>query len=284
MSVSLSEAQVERYRQEGFLAPLPGLSGAEATALRHAVEDFGRRHQLYEALVLRNKAHLKMPSLLPVIRDARILDAVEGILGPDILCWGSSLFIKEPGAPDYVAWHQDSYYWDMTPEDVCVVWIALIESTRENGAMRVIPGSHRWKSTPHKPSPEGSGNMLFTYEEIAVDIDENQAVDCLLRPGEMSIHHMSAVHGSPPNRSADRRMGYSITYVAPHVRHGGKRNSAMLVRGEDRYGYFAADPLPEREMQPEICAFVDAPFGGGIPVRFRKERPPQDFYRATAAH
>lgn len=282
MRASLSEAQVEQYRRDGFLAPLPGLTAGEAGQLRLMVEDFGRRNNVYEPLVLRNKAHLKMPSLLPVIRDDRILDAVESLLGPDILCWGSSLFIKEPGAPDYVAWHQDSYYWDMTPEDVCVVWIALIASTRENGAMRVIPGSHRWQPTPHKPSPDGSSNMLFTYEEIAVEIDESEAVDCLLQPGEMSIHHMSIVHGSPPNRSADRRMGYSITYVAPHVRHGGKRNSALLVRGEDRFRHFAADPLPEREMQPDICAFVDAPFGGGIPVRFRKERPPQDFYRASA--
>ncbi len=283
MSASLSEAQVEQYRRDGFLAPLPGLTAAEAARLRAMVEDFGRRNNVHEPIVLRNKAHLKMPSLMPVIRDDRVLDVVEGILGPDILCWGSSLFIKEPGAPEYVAWHQDSYYWDMTPDDVCVVWIALIESNEENGAMRVVPGSHKWKPAPHRASPDGSGNMLFTYEEIAVDIDESQSVACVLKPGEMSVHHMSIVHGSPPNRSADRRMGYSITYLAPHVRHGGKRNSAMLVRGEDRYGYFAPDPVPEREMQPEICAFVDAPFGGGVPVRFRKERPPQDFYRARAS-
>lgn len=282
MLASLSEAQVEQYRRDGFLVPLPGLTSAEAAQLRRDIEDFGRRNDVYEPLVLRNKAHLKMPSLMPVIRDDRVLDVVEGILGPDILCWGSSVFIKEPHAPDYVAWHQDSYYWDMVPNDVCVVWIALIESTEENGAMRVVPGSHLWTPAPHRASPEGSGNMLFTYEEIAVDIDEHQSVACLLKPGEMSVHHMSIVHGSPPNRSNDRRMGYSITYVAPHVRHGGKRNSAILVRGEDRYGYFAPDPVPESEMQPEICAFVDAPFGGGIPVRFRKERPPQDFYRAGA--
>jgi non-heme Fe2+,alpha-ketoglutarate-dependent halogenase len=104
--------------------------------------------------------------------------------------------------------------------------------------------------------------MLFTFEGIAVEIDEREAIDCLLSPGEMSLHHMAIAHGSPPNRSAERRKGYSITYLAPHVRHAGKRNSAMLVRGEDRFGHFVPDPVPEREMQPEICAFVDAPFGG----------------------
>lgn len=281
MSGSLLPEQVERYRRDGFIAPLPAFTKDEASAIRRDVEDFGRRHDLYEAHVLRNKAHLKMPSLTRVIEDARILDAVESILGPDILCWGSSLFIKEAGAPEFVAWHQDAYYWDMQPEDVCVVWMALIPSTQANGAMRVIPGSHR-NVLPHGASPDGSGNMLFTYEEIAAAIDEDTAVDCLLAAGEMSIHHMSIVHGSPPNRSDERRMGYSITYLAPHVRHGGKRNSARLVRGEDRFGYFAADPEASREMDPEICAFVDAPFGGGVPVKARAKRPDQNFYRAGA--
>lgn len=279
MTSSLSKAQVEAYRRDGFLSPLPALRPEEAAALRREVEAFGARHEIAEALVLRNKAHLKMPSLTGVITDPRVLDAVEGILGPDILCWGSSLFIKEPGTPHYVAWHQDAYYWDMEPDDVCVVWIALIRSTAENGAMRVVPGTHLTPPAPHKPSEDGSGNMLFTYEEAAVEVDERAAVDCLLEAGEMSIHHMGIMHGSGPNRSNDRRMGYSITYCAPHVRHFGKRNSALLVRGTDRYRHFDPDPVAHEEMEPEICAFVDAPFGGGLPVAARETRPSQDFYR-----
>jgi chlorinating enzyme len=283
MSTSLSATQIDRYRREGYLAPLPGLTATEATAVWSDVEAFGRRHALREAHVLRNKAHLKMPSLTPVVTDPRILDLVEGILGPDILCWGSSLFIKEPGGPEVVAWHQDSYYWDMTPSDVCVLWLALIESTPENGAMRVVPGTHREPTLQHRSSPDGSANMLFTYEEAAVEIDEAATRCCELEAGEFSLHHMGILHGSGANRSNGRRMGYSVTYVAPHVRHGGKRNSALLVRGEDRYRHFAADPVATVEMDPEICAFVDAPFGGSAPVSARAARPAQGFYRKQPA-
>ena len=281
MTGSLSKAQVEQYRREGFLAPLPGLTPQEAGEIRGQVEAFGRRHGVKEALILRNKAHLKMPSLMPIIKDPRILDVVESVLGPDLLCWGSSLFIKEPSGPEFVAWHQDSYYWDMEPADVCVVWVALIESTEQNGAMRVIPGTHLTPFKPHKASNEGSGNMLFTYEEADVEVDERDATYCLLKPGEMSLHHMGILHGSPPNRSNDRRMGYSITYVAAHVKHHGKRDSGLLVRGEDRYGYYRDDPVSAQEMDPEVCAFIDAPYGGNLPAQLRAERPDQSFYRTA---
>lgn len=280
MPDTLSPEQIARYRRDGYLSPLPGLAVSEAARLREQIEAFGPRHGVYEAHVLRNKAHLKMPSLIPVVRDPRIVSVAASILGPDVLCWGSSVFIKEAGAPELVAWHQDSYYWDMAPDDVCTVWLALIDSTVENGAMRVIPGSHREPPLPHAASPEGSGNMLFTYEEIATPVDETRAVACLLRAGEMSVHHMATVHGSEPNRSAGRRMGYSITYVAPHVRHSGRRNSALLVSGVDRFGNFAPDLVSTEEMQPDILALVDGPFSGGVPVRARAARPGQHFYRS----
>ena len=140
MPTTLTQDEIATYESQGYLAPRPGLTAAEAARWRAEVEAFGRRHELREALVLRNKAHLKMPALGEIVTDARILDQVEGILGPDILCWGSSLFIKEPGGPETVAWHQDSYYWDMTPDDVCVVWLALIESTPSQRGDAGAPG------------------------------------------------------------------------------------------------------------------------------------------------
>jgi hypothetical protein len=103
--------------------------------------------------------------------------------------------------------------------------------------------------------------MLFTHEELAHDVDESKAVDITLGLGEMSLHHVKILHGSPPNRSPGRRMGYAIRYVAPHVRQRGDVNSATLVRGKDRYGYFAKDPVPQRDMEPDIVAFVDHPHG-----------------------
>lgn len=260
----LSAAQVTAYRRDGYVCPIPGIAPAEARRLLHRLADFEAQTGLTAGHVIRNKGHLKLTALYQLIFDEAVLDAVESVLGPDIMCWGSSLFVKNAGDPGFVAWHQDSYYWGLDPADVCSAWIALAPSTLENGAMRVIPGSHLGDemALAHGPSAKDSANMLFTHEEIAVEVDESRGVDLLLEPGEMSLHHVKIVHGSPPNRSAERRCGYAIRYVAPHVRQRGEQNSATLVRGRDRFGYFEREPVPARDMDPEIVAFVDAPYGG----------------------
>lgn len=125
--------------------------------------------------------------------------------------------------------------------------------------MRVIPGSHRLPPLPHRASPAGSHNMLFTHEELATEVDEAEAVDLLLDAGEMSLHHVKILHGSPPNGSPARRYGYAVRYVAPHVRQRGDMNSATLVRGHDNCGYFDPELMPSRDMEPDIVAFVDGP-------------------------
>jgi len=262
MPNQLSATQIASYRRDGYVFPVPCVSAEEAADIRNHIEAFERRTGLMAGHVIRNKGHLKLTRLYELIFEPRILDAVESVLGPDILCWGSSLFVKEAQDSAFVAWHQDSYYWGLEPDDVCSVWIALYPSNLENGAMRVIRGSHTVATLAHKKSPEGSGNMLFTHEELAADVDESKAVDLLLAQGEMSLHHVKITHGSPANRSAGRRMGYAIRYVAPHVRQRGDQNSATQVRGVDRYGYFAADPVPTQDMDPQILAFVEAPLGG----------------------
>ncbi len=262
MPNTLNPAQVAQYRQCGYVFPVPALTHAEALDYRQAIEDFERRTGLAAGHVVRNKGHLKLTRLYDLIFHPKILDAVQSILGPDILCWGSSLFVKEGNDPGFVAWHQDSYYWGLEPDDVVSAWIALYPSTIENGAMRVIPGSQTMPSLSHRKSATDSANMLFTHEELAEDVDEANAVDITLAQGEMSLHHIKILHGSPPNRSPGRRMGYAIRYVAPYVKQRGDMNSATLVRGEDRYGYFAKDPVPERDMDPDIVAFVDRRYGG----------------------
>lgn len=262
MTAALSAGQVEAYRRDGYLAPLPALDAKEASALCDHIAAFEAEWGLVAGHVIRNKGHLKMTRLLELVRDPRILDAVEAVLGPDILCWGSSLFVKEAGDPGFVAWHQDSYYWGLEPFDVCSAWVALKPSTRENGAMRVIPGSHQGPQRRHVASAADSANMLFTHEELDGGIDETAAVELLLEPGQMSLHHVNLLHGSQPNASKDRRMGYAIRYVAAHVRQRGDMDSALLVRGQDRHGHFRPDPVPTRDMEPDIVAFVDAPLGG----------------------
>jgi hypothetical protein len=183
----LTPSQISSYHRDGYVFPVPCFSLDEAADVRNHIEAFERNTGLVAGNVIRNKGHLKLTRLYELIFDARILDAVESVLGPDILCWGSSLFVKEARDSAFVAWHQDSYYWGLEPDDVCSVWIALYPSDLENGAMRVIPGSHRAATLAHKESPSGMRQHAVHARELADDVDESKAVDLLLAQGEMSL-------------------------------------------------------------------------------------------------
>src|SRR5438874_5826026 len=211
MPKSLTEAAIARYREAGYLAPLRVMSEDEALALRARLEivEAGMGGSLRGDL--RHKTHLLFPFLADLVRHPRILDAVEDLLGPDLLCWTSNFFIKEAANPAFVSWHQDSTYWGLSAPEVATAWVALTPSTAANGAMAVIPGSHKSDQIPHRDTFDRH-NLLTRGQEVAVTVDETKAVPLILKPGEMSLHHVRLVHGSPPNPSQDRRIGFAIRY------------------------------------------------------------------------
>ncbi|HTW51940.1 MAG TPA: phytanoyl-CoA dioxygenase family protein [Stellaceae bacterium] len=253
MLKALSEDQIAAYHRQGYLAPVPVMSEADARALRGTLEaiEAGMGGPLRGDI--RHKAHLLFPFLADLIRHPAILDAIEDILGPDILCWNTNFFIKEAETPSFVSWHQDSTYWGLSSPDVCTAWIALTPSNLDNGAMAVIPESHTHDQIPHRDTFDRH-NLLTRGQEIAVEVDERAAVSLVLRPGEMSLHHVRLVHGSPPNLSLDRRIGFAIRYIPTSIYQVEGTDSATLVRGEDRYGHFELEPRPERDMQDEMLA------------------------------
>lgn len=240
----LSEAQVEAFDRNGYHFPVRVLSEAEAADYRARLESFEFEHGLIMKTPYRNKPHMVFKWVNELIRDPRIVDAVEDILGPDLLVWGSSFFIKEPNDPAYVSWHQDSTYWGLSHPDIVTAWVALSESDVPNGAMRVIPGTHLRDQLPHKDT-FARDNLLTRGQEVAVQITGEEAVDMLLQPGEMSLHHVRIVHGSEPNRAHYRRIGIAIRYVPTYVRQTeGPRDYATLVRGVDRYRHFETELVP----------------------------------------
>ncbi|MBV9552400.1 MAG: phytanoyl-CoA dioxygenase family protein [Alphaproteobacteria bacterium] len=253
MPKSLSDGQIAFYRREGYLAPVPVMSAAEALRLRATLEtiEAGMGGPLRGDL--RHKAHLLFPFLADLVRYPAILDAVEDVLGPDLLCWNTNFFIKEADTPSFVSWHQDSTYWGLSAPDVCTAWVALTTSNKANGAMAVIPGSHTRDQIPHRDTFDRH-NLLTRGQEIAVEVDEAQAVPLLLAPGEMSLHHVRLMHGSPPNPSADRRIGFAIRYIPTSLHQLEGEDSATLVRGEDRYGHFELEPRPACDMQEDMLA------------------------------
>src|SRR5580700_8528773 len=191
---SLSAAAIRHYHEHGYYAPVRALSTAEAAEVRRHLEQYEHVDGTLSG-PLRHKTHLVFTWLNELIRHPGILDAVEDLIGPNILCWGTSFFIKEARNPSYVSWHQDSTYWGLEPPDIVTAWVAISESTLENGAMRVIPGTHKGEQMGHRDT-FAPDNLLSRGQEIAVDVDGSKAVDLVLRPGEMSLHHVRLIHGS----------------------------------------------------------------------------------------
>jgi len=254
MGKILSESEIRAYDTGGYHFPVSVMSPEEAAGYRAKLEAFeaglgkGQRSSRIQ------KLHLLLTWANELARHPRILDAVEDVLGPDLLCWQSSFFIKEPDAKGYVSWHQDSTYWGLSAPDVCTAWIALSPATLESGAMKVAPGTHTLPQLPHEDT-FNPDNLLSRGQELKADIDRDNVVDMVLAPGEVSLHHILLAHASEPNRSNDRRIGMAVRYIKPHVRQiTGVPDSAMLVRGEDRFGHFELESSPVSDMHPDAVA------------------------------
>ena len=253
-STRLSDEQRAAYRERGYHVPLRAFSAAEAAQRHRAFLDYWQLHS--ETLVGRPPrewgkylidTHLFLRWVYEVTVDPRVLDGVESVLGPDILVWGTQWFPKFAHDKSYVSWHQDAAYWGLSPLNVTTAWIALVPSTRENGCMRVVPGTHRGLLPQRETYAEA--NMLSRGQEIAVEVDESQAVDFVLEPGEFSLHHIGIVHGSGPNTSDTSRIGLAVRYVSPDVvQQGSVRDMVLLARGRDQHGHFDIVDPPAHDL------------------------------------
>jgi len=248
MGKILGGREIAQYADAGYVAPIRVMDAATAGDYRRRFEAYERANGGWYELSKGQKLYLLQTWAAELAMHPRVLDAIEDVMGPDIMVWGCSLFVKDAKNPSYVSWHQDSTYWGLDKPDVTTAWIALSPATEESGAMKVIPGSHKWPQLPHCDTL-AKENLLTRGQEIAVSVDEKDAVLMALQPGEISLHNIMLAHASEPNRSGDRRIGLAIRYIAPHVRQvKGDRDSAMLVRGEDRYGHFVHETPPQADM------------------------------------
>ncbi len=211
---ALSPEQVERYERDGALFPVPVLAPEEVARFRAGFEELeaslgGRPRPI-------GLSHLFFRWAWELAIHPAVADVVEDILGPDLLVQGSLIICKYPGDSSYVAWHQDGTYSGLHSTPTASAWIALSESNAGNGCMRVIPGSHRLAMQPHVDT-YAPQNLLGHGEEIQVEVDESQAMDLVLRPGEMSLHQNNIIHGSGPWRSGEKRIGFILRFVTPRL-------------------------------------------------------------------
>jgi ectoine hydroxylase-related dioxygenase (phytanoyl-CoA dioxygenase family) len=227
------------------------LAAPDAFAIRRKMEAFEASSGTKIAKAFRFKTHLIFTWVDALVHNPVILDAMENLLGPDLLCLNTTFFIKEAGDPAFVSWHQDTTYLNLSAPDCITCWVALSASTSEAGCLKVIPGSHLRDQLPHRDkfAPD---NMLTRGQEVAVEVNPDEAVELPLAPGEASLHHNRIVHGSAPNRSDDRRIGIAISYIPASVRQAARtKPTAMLVRGRDSYGHFELERRPGADLEPD---------------------------------
>jgi non-haem Fe2+, alpha-ketoglutarate-dependent halogenase len=258
MTNALTPDLVARYESDGYVFPVRVLDDDDVPQFRSAYDAYeGGLGAELAAVPARDRyvffaeTHAFLPFAYELATQPAVLDAVESLLGPDLLIWDSRWFTKRPGDATYISWHQDGTYWELSPPKVCTAWIALSRSFTGNGAMQVVPGSHVGGQLPHVDTFD-EANALARGQEIAVDVDEATAVTLTLEPGEMSIHHIGVVHGSKPNTSDESRIGFAVRYIAAEVKQAVESPMAMLVRGSDAHGNFDLLEAPTGNAPEEI--------------------------------
>ncbi len=235
ITAPLTDSDLKRYEETGILFPIQVLDHSESQQIRSEVDELESLFGPGADRTLFGECHFTFKWAYDLCTHAKILDVVEQVIGPDILVHSTTLFSKPPGR-SFISWHQDSPYWHLSEPRLISAWIALSESTVENGCMRVQPGTH-FKLLDHVEIRH-KDNMLATGNTVKTGLDESLAVDVVLGVGEMSLHHANLLHGSNPNHSLGKRVGFAIRYVAPDVRQGRGHQEVILARGKDRYGNF----------------------------------------------
>ena len=256
MGKLLTDEQIRNYHRDGFLSPVDIFTEDEALEFRRKLEEAESRWPEAFAGPARNNAHCNFTFLDEIVHDSRLLDAVEDMVGPDILVCASVLFIKEANDPGFVSWHQDGKYMGLDPNEGVTAWVAFSEASEESGCMQMIPGSHKDDFRDHNDT-FGEENILTRGQEVE-GVNELEAVSTPLRPGQVSFHHQKVIHASKPNLSNDRRIGFAIqSYFSPNVRQTKGTTYVQLARGEDHFGNFERHPRPKADMVAEDVKMRD---------------------------
>jgi hypothetical protein len=229
----LTKEQIEQYHDEGFISPVRVISENEALSIKNQLEQVEADFPDEINAQSRNNLHLSFAFLDALAHNTIIVDAMEDLIGPDIALWASVMFIKEPSSKQYVSWHQDATYMGLDSIDFPTPWIALSPSNRDTGCMTMISGSHHSEIQIHKDT--FAENNILTRGQVIPEVDKSKAIDLILEPGEMSIHHGAIIHGSQPNNSDQRRIGFSLqSYVPPSIKQVVGRNIWTHIRGKKR--------------------------------------------------
>ena len=232
----LSSAQLKQYKDEGYVSPIDALSKNEALEIREEIELIEKKWPKELEGLGRNYIHLVSPIFDKVSHNPKILDAVESIIGRDILICGTTLFIKNPNEKGFVSFHQDAKYIGLEPHNWVTAWIAVTDANEENGCMMMWSGSHKDELKYH--NQKFDENNLLTRGQTVENVPIKETTPVILKAGQMSLHHPTIVHGSGLNRSNDRRIGFVIqSYIGSNVNQVLGKMYVQQARGKDNYSY-----------------------------------------------
>lgn len=241
------DSNAEIYARDGFVFPIDVAEEEEAKAVRADLEraEAECADDPEKLSLVRSYPSNLIPSFDRLIRNRNLIEAVKPILGPDLMVWSSGLFIKEANTTKVVSWHQDLTYWGLDDVEEVTAWVALSPSNLESGCMRFVPGSHKKSLVAHKDTFD-ENNLLTRGQEIAVEVDDSDGADVILKTGQASLHHGHLFHASGPNKTNDRRIGAAIRYIKPSMKQRtGDKSLVTLVSGEDKFGNFTVAGEPK---------------------------------------
>ena len=231
----LSSNQLKQYKDQGYISPIEVLSCSEALEARKEIELIEKKMPNEIDKSGRYNVHLISPILDSIVHNSKILDAVESIIGKNILVCSTTLFIKNPNEKGFVSYHQDAKYIGLEPHNWVTAWVALTDSNENNGCMRIWPKSHLHIKDHNEKFNEGN---LLTRGQTVENVPEDEVKSIVLKAGQISLHHPRVVHGSGINKSDDRRIGFVIqSYIGTNEKQTLGKNSVQLARGEDKYHY-----------------------------------------------
>ena len=246
MPKALSAQQVEQYHRYGYISPVRIVAEDETAVFRRLMEDAETAGELQ--IVAQTKFYLRFPWVHKMATHPALLDAVEDLIGPNIMLYHNTVWFKDGGDGAYVSFHQDNTYFGHDPCEVLTAWLAITPATIDNGCMQFLPGTQKLGQLDLKDPDIHGANMLTSGQTVDFDPNSVDPFPVELRPGECSIHHAFLIHGSLPNNAPDRRMGITFIYHPPHLGQIGTcRTSALLVRGEDPYGKFEHEQAPAED-------------------------------------
>lgn len=255
---ALSSEQVRQFERLGYVFPVRVLSDHETARFRSAFKETKRRLTSQRKGALWSQLHLHFRWAYNLVTHSSILDAVEDVLGPDILVHSTTLFYKPARDASFVSWHQDGTFLIRNSSPALSAWVALSDSTLENGCLRVLPGSQALGRLDHSDT-YAEDNLLSRGDTVERDVDESQAVNVTLKAGEMSLHHVDTIHGSTSNRSDAERIGFTIRYITPRVQTTIRHNRVILARGRDEFHHYdILKRAPSDDMEESLAAHFEA--------------------------